>query len=49
MTYSIDFRKKVLAIKEKEKMSAEFYIGAVIILVTVLLNALIKSRKRALN
>lgn len=39
----------VIVFKEKEKMSAEFYIGAVIILVTVLLNAVIKSRKRALK
>ena len=36
----------VIVFKEKEKMSFEFYIGAVIILVTVLLNALIKSRKK---
>jgi drug/metabolite transporter (DMT)-like permease len=39
----------VMVFKEKEKMSFEFYIGAVIILVTVLLNAVIKSRKRRLN
>jgi len=39
----------VIIFKEKEKMSFEFYIGAVIILATVLLNALIKSRKRRLN
>jgi len=39
----------VIIFKEKEKMSFEFYIGAVIILVTVLLNAVIKSRKKRLN
>jgi drug/metabolite transporter (DMT)-like permease len=39
----------IIVFKEKEKMSFEFYIGAVIILVTVLLNALIKSRKKQLN
>jgi len=39
----------VIIFKEKEKMSFEFYIGAVIILVTVLLNAIIKSRKKRLN
>jgi drug/metabolite transporter (DMT)-like permease len=39
----------VIVFKEKEKMSFEFYIGAVIILVTVLLNAFIKSRKKRLN
>lgn len=36
----------VLIFKEKEKMSYEFYIGAIIILITVLLNAYIKSRKK---
>jgi drug/metabolite transporter (DMT)-like permease len=36
----------VLVFKEKEKMSFEFYIGAVIILITVILNAVIKSRKK---
>ena len=35
----------VLIFQEKEKMSFEFYIGAFIILLTVLLNALLKSRK----
>jgi hypothetical protein len=35
--------------QEKEKMSVEFYIGAFIILLTVLLNALLKSRKLKLN
>jgi drug/metabolite transporter (DMT)-like permease len=39
----------VIIFKEKEKMIFEFYIGAVIILVTVLLNAIIKSRKKQLN
>lgn len=36
----------VLIFEEKEKMSIEFYVGALIILMTVLLNALIKSRKK---
>lgn len=39
----------VLVFEEKEKMRLEFYIGAFIILLTVLINALIKSRKRSLN
>ncbi|MEO0045114.1 MAG: hypothetical protein RL705_305 [Bacteroidota bacterium] len=39
----------VLVFEDKEKMSFEFYIGAVIILLTVLLNAIIKSRKKRLN
>jgi drug/metabolite transporter (DMT)-like permease len=39
----------VLVFQEKEKMSFEFYIGAFIILLTVLLNALLKSRKLKLN
>ena len=38
----------VLIFEEKEKMSFGFYIGAFIILLTVLLNAVIKSRKRLL-
>lgn len=37
----------VLVFKDKEKMSPEFYIGAFIILMTVLLNAIIKSRTKA--
>lgn len=37
----------VLIFEDKEKMSTEFYIGAVIILITVILNGIIKSRKRA--
>jgi drug/metabolite transporter (DMT)-like permease len=37
----------VLVFEEKEKMRLEFYIGAFIILLTVLINALIKSRKRS--
>ena len=37
----------VLIFEEKEKMSLGFYIGAFIILLTVLLNAVIKSRKRS--
>ena len=36
----------VLIFKEKEKMSFEFYIGAFIILLTVILNGLIKYRKK---
>ncbi|NNT71766.1 DMT family transporter [Flavobacterium sp. IMCC34852] len=39
----------VLIFEEKEKMSFEFYIGAAIILLTVLLNAIIKSRKKELS
>ncbi|MGL2963737.1 DMT family transporter [Flavobacterium sp. RSB2_4_14] len=39
----------VLVFQEKEKMSFEFYIGAFIILLTVLLNAILKSRKVKLN
>ncbi|WP_162127831.1 DMT family transporter [Flavobacterium phycosphaerae] len=39
----------VIVFNDKEKMSVEFYIGAVIILATVLLNAFIKSRKKRLN
>ncbi len=36
----------VLIFEEKEQMSVEFYVGALIILMTVLLNAIIKSRKK---
>ena len=36
----------VIIFKEKEKMSMEFYIGALIILVIVILNAIIKSQKK---
>ena len=36
----------VLVFEDKEKMSFEFYIGALIILMTVILNAVIKSRKK---
>lgn len=36
----------LLVFEEKEKMSFEFYIGAVIILLTVILNGIIKSRKK---
>lgn len=35
----------VLIFQEKEKMSVEFYIGACIILLTVIVNAILKSRK----
>jgi drug/metabolite transporter (DMT)-like permease len=36
----------VLIFEEKERMSFEFYIGAFIILLTVILNGIIKSRKK---
>lgn len=36
----------VLIFEEKEKMSFEFYIGAAVILLTVILNGVIKSRKK---
>ena len=36
----------VLVFEEKEKMSFEFYVGAFIILLTVILNGIIKSRKK---
>lgn len=36
----------VLVFEEKEKMSFEFYIGAFIILLTVILNGILKSRKK---
>lgn len=36
----------VLVFKEKERMSFEFYIGAFLILLTVILNGVIKSRKK---
>lgn len=39
----------VIVFQEKEKMSFEFYIGALIILLTVLFNAVIKSRKIKIN
>jgi drug/metabolite transporter (DMT)-like permease len=39
----------VLLFQEKEKMSFEFYVGAFIILLTVILNAIIKSRNLKLN
>ena len=39
----------VLIFKEKEQMSFEFYIGALIILFTVLLNVIIKSRKKSVQ
>jgi len=39
----------VLIFKDKERMSFEFYLGAFIILLTVLLNAILKSRKLKLN
>lgn len=37
----------VLWFKDKEQMSPEFYIGAVIILITVIINGIIKSRTKA--
>jgi drug/metabolite transporter (DMT)-like permease len=36
----------VLVFKDKEQMSFEFYVGALIILFTVILNVIIKSRKK---
>ena len=36
----------VLIFEEKEKMSFEFYIGALVILLTVILNGILKSRKK---
>ena len=39
----------VLIFKEKEQMSFEFYIGALIILFTVLLNVIIKKKKKAVQ
>jgi drug/metabolite transporter (DMT)-like permease len=36
----------VLLFEEKEKMCIEFYIGALVILLTVVLNALLKYRKK---
>ena len=39
----------VLIFKEKEQMSFEFYTGALIILFTVLLNVIIKSRKKSVQ
>ena len=36
----------VLIFKEKEQMSSGFYIGAAIILTTVILNGIIKSRQK---
>lgn len=37
----------VLWFKDKEQMSPEFYIGAIIILITVIINGIIKSRTKA--
>ena len=37
----------VLIFKDKEQMSPSFYIGAVIILITVLLNGILKARNTA--
>ncbi|MFN3753748.1 DMT family transporter [Flavobacterium sp.] len=39
----------VIIFKEKEKMSFEFYIGAAIILMTVIINAFIKSKRKELS
>jgi drug/metabolite transporter (DMT)-like permease len=39
----------MLIFKEKEQMSFEFYIGALIILFTVLLNVIIKGRKKSVQ
>lgn len=37
----------VLIFKDKEQMSSEFYVGALIILITVILNGFLKSRTKA--
>ena len=37
----------VLVFGEKEKMSTQFYIGAMIILITVILNGIVKNKKKA--
>jgi drug/metabolite transporter (DMT)-like permease len=37
----------LIVFKEKEQMSSGFYIGAIIILITVILNGILKSRKKA--
>jgi drug/metabolite transporter (DMT)-like permease len=39
----------VLIFDEKEKMSFDFYLGALLILFTVLLNVIIKTRKKSFN
>jgi len=39
----------VLIFKDKEQMSFDFYLGAMLILLTVLLNVIIKSRKKSLS
>ena len=39
----------VIIFEDKEKMSVEFYIGALIILITVLVNTLIKTKKTKLK
>lgn len=39
----------VLIFKDKEEMSSHFYLGALIILTTVILNGIIKSRKKVNN
>jgi drug/metabolite transporter (DMT)-like permease len=39
----------VLFFGEKEKMSPQFYLGAVIIVITVIINGIIKNKKKAYN
>jgi drug/metabolite transporter (DMT)-like permease len=39
----------VLIFKDKEQMSFDFYLGAMLILLTVLLNVIIKSRKKSIS
>ncbi|MDI9256676.1 DMT family transporter [Flavobacterium sedimenticola] len=39
----------VLLFEDKEKMSFQFYLGALIIVITVVLNAILKSRKKSLT
>ena len=39
----------ILVFTESEKMSADFYIGAAIILITVILNGVLKNYKKVKN
>lgn len=53
LTYNLEpvygFVLAILFFPEKETMSLSFYLGAVIILTTVIMNAIMKSRKKAKN
>ena len=53
LTYNLEpvygFILAILFFPEKETMSLSFYLGAVIILTTVIMNAIMKSRKKAKN